>query len=303
MITAAKLTVVLLLPIAVALLVFGARAVLPALMGTLAVAVVPYCSVKQALPLIFGLALTGTLATAAYGNVVAVVALVVVACLAAGVLGRISAGVFGMAPIVASVMSLQPPSMPPWEAGLIMLAAGLYVEIAVLLMKVHMAADPVPLKVALRHAVVMAVACGATAAVAVVYAWPHAYWLVMTLAIVLRPYMADSLQRNRQRIVGTVLGAVIALVLSPVPHQWQLLLAAVCMCLMLAYLIEKDYTLQVTFLTPMVIFLVSTGTMSDTLSIGELRVLYTASACIVGGLLAMLLARQQVDDEQKSSPA
>jgi uncharacterized membrane protein YccC len=113
----------------------------------------------------------------------------------------------------------------------------------------------------------------------------------MTLAIVLRPYAVDSLAKNRQRIVGTIAGAVVAAAMSPLPRPMQVVFAAICMTLMFAYATLGDYVLQVTFMTPMVVFLISTGAVDDTLSIDGLRVLYTVGACVAGGLVSMALVR------------
>lgn len=298
-----KLAVVILAPIAVAVAFLGSKAVLPAGMGLVSAAVLPYCKPGQAVILILGLGLTGALATAAYGNAVAVVAVIVVACLASGLLGTFSDGVFGMAPVVASVLSFETPQLPPLTVGVVMVLVGAYAEIIVLLMKAHTERKPVQAKVAIRHGVVMAAACGLAAAVAQHYQWPHAYWLVMTLAIVLRPFESESLKRSRQRIVGTLAGAIIAAMLSPLPSIVQLVLATACMALMFAYMTLKDYLLQVTFMTPWVVFMVSSGTMSDTLSTDALRVAYTAIGCVTGGLLALVLAQQQADDPNPSSTA
>ncbi len=291
LLTGLKITVVVLVPLIAAGLIVGGRAILPAVMGLLCVTFVPYCSTRQSVVLSVSLALTGALASASYGNPVAVVTVVVVVCLAAGLLSRFSAGVYGAGPIVAAVLGLDPPKNQPITVALVMLAVSAFAILVVGLLKVHIDRAPVPFDVAVRHALVMAVACGATTAVAVHYQWPKSYWLVMTLAIVLRPYAIDSLVKNRQRVVGTIAGAVVAAALSPLPRPAQVLFAAICMALMFAYLTEKNYVLQVTFMTPMVVFLVSTGSVDDTLSMDGLRVLYTVGACVVGGLVSLALIR------------
>lgn len=238
-----------------------------------------------------GTVAVGTLGTMAYGHDVAVVSLVVVTCLVAGLLSRFSAGVFGVGPIVAAVASLDTPENKPIVVALVMTAVCAYVVLVVRLMKVNLEPAPVPLDVAKRHAVVMAVACGAATAVALYFDMPKAYWLVMTLAIVLRPYALDSLVKNRQRVLGTVAGAMIAALLSPLPRPWQVLMAAVCMTLMFAYMAQRDYVLQVTFMTPMVIFLVSSGSVDDTFYLDGLRLAYTVGACVAGGLVSLALVR------------
>lgn len=291
MTAAVKITAAVLVPLVVTSLVVGGEAIIPAVLALLSVAFVPYCTTRQAIAMCAALVGVGTIGTAVHGNDAAVVALVAGTCVAAGLLSRFSAGVFGVGPIVAAVAGLDPPKNPPLTVALVMVAVCAYVILVVLVLKVRIDRDPVPLDVAVRHALVMAVACGAATGVALYYDLPKAYWLVMTLAIVLRPYAIDSLIKNRQRVVGTIAGAIVAAVLSPLPRSLQLLFAAVCMTLMFAYMTEKDYVLQVTFMTPMVIFLVSTGAVDDTLSMDGLRVLYTVGACVAGGLVALSLAR------------
>jgi hypothetical protein len=260
-------------------------------MALLSVTFSPYCSSRQTIALSAALVLVGGLATAVNGNPVAVVAVVVASCLLAGLSSRLSAGVFGVAPVVAAVLGMDPPRNPTLTVMAVMAAVSLYVLVVVRLLKVHLDRDPVPFDVAIRHAVVMAVACGSATAVALYYDLPKGYWLVMTLAIVLRPYAVDSLAKNRQRIVGTIAGAVVAAAMSPLPRPMQVVFAAICMTLMFAYATLGDYVLQVTFMTPMVVFLISTGAVDDTLSIDGLRVLYTVGACVAGGLVSMALVR------------
>lgn len=289
--TALKVTAVVLIPLVLVSWLVGGDAVLPGVLALLSVAFVPYCTLRQAIVMCAALVAVGTLGTMAYGHDVAVVSLVVVTCLVAGLLSRFSAGVFGVGPIVAAVASLDTPQNKPIVVALVMTAVCAYVVLVVRLMKVNLEPAPVPLDVAKRHAVVMAVACGAATAVALYFDMPKAYWLVMTLAIVLRPYALDSLVKNRQRVLGTVAGAMIAALLSPLPRPWQVLMAAVCMTLMFAYMAQRDYVLQVTFMTPMVIFLVSSGSVDDTFYLDGLRLAYTVGACVAGGLVSLALVR------------
>ena len=286
-----KLTVVLLIPLLAVSYVIGGKALIPAVMGFLSAAVVPYCTRWQAVWFVLGLAVIGGVSTLAARTWWAV-PVVMIACLIAGMASRLSAGVYGVAPIVAAILTLDPPKNPAWVVVLVMIAVGAYVTIVITILKLHVAPTRISWEVAVRHGTVQALACGAATGVALFFDWPKAYWLVMTMAIVLRPYMVDSLKRNRQRVIGTLAGAVIAGLLSPLPRWSQLLLAAVCLTLMFAYLIVKDYVLQVAFMTPMVLFLVSSGTVTDTLNLDGLRVLYTVTGCLIAGMLALLLAKQ-----------
>lgn len=288
----AVLAVVLMAPLVVVGVIAGGKAVLPAGMALMSAAVLPYCDRKQAVVLGAGLVLTGVLATAAQGTMWAVVVVVVAACLVAGLASKVSAGVYGLAPIAAVSLGLEPQELSPLGVGAVMAVVCAYVGLIIVLRGFHVTPHPIPLAVGIRHGVVMAVACGSATVVVMHFGWPHGYWLVMTLAIVLRPYAKESLQRTVQRIAGTVAGALIAAALSVAPRPWQLVFAAICLALMFTFMAMRDYLMQVTFTTPMVVFLVSSGTVTDTLTMDWLRVVYTAAACVIGGALALLLARQ-----------
>ncbi len=291
-----KIAVVLLVPLVAVAIITGGDGVLAATMALLSVTTAIFCDLRQQAVLLPGVVLTGFLATAAYGNPVAVVGVVVLACVVAGLMSRVSAGVYGVVPIAASVLALDQPRQSPTGVAIVMAVMCVYVAIVVAVLKVHFDAVPVTWDVAIRHALVMAVACGGATAVAVHYQWPKSYWLVMTLAVVLRPYATESLVKSERRVVGTIAGAIVAAALSPLPRSLQAVFAAACLALLMTYMIEKNYVLQVTFTTPLVIFLVSTGTVDDTLTLDGLRVLYTVGAAVVGGLLSLALARQQIDE-------
>ena len=295
--TGAVLSVVMLIPLVAAGRFAGGAAVAPATMALLSATVLPFCNRRQALFFAGGLVATGMLATAAAGQPRAVIGVVVLACLAAGLSSRVSAGVFGVAPIVAAVLGVNPPGASPLRVGVVMALVCAYIAAVVIIAGVHLPPTPLPTSVAARHGVVMALACGAATAVALHYEWSRAYWLVTTLAVVLRPYASESLRRSRDRIAGTLAGAIMAGLMSPLPRAWLLILIAVCLTLMLAYALLNDYLLQVSFMTATVVLLVGSGSGGSPLVLDGLRVLYVLVGCLVGGGLALLLARQQAVQE------
>lgn len=291
LVRAVEITVVVLLPLALTTWLAGGAAILPAVMALLCVTFVPYCTLRQAVLLCLGLVGVGVLTTVVHAEPVALVLLMVAVCIGAGLLSQLSAGAFTAGPIAVAVLGLDPPQVTAIQVAAVMIGVCGYVILVVRLLKVDIAPGPVPFDVALRHGLVMAVACGGATAIALYYDLPKSYWLVMTLAVVLRPYAIESLKKNRARVIGTVLGALIAVAMSPLPRPWQLVMAAVCMTLMFAYMAERNYVLQVTFMTPMVVFLVSSGTVDDTFYMDGLRVAYTVGACVVGGLVSLALTR------------
>jgi len=85
----------------------------------------------------------------------------------------------------------------------------------------------------------------------------RSYWVVLTVAIVLRPdfgsVFARALQRGIGTVVGAVLGAVILIVLPPGP---LLLIPCAIFAGLLPYGRERNWGLFSTFLTPLVVILI-----------------------------------------------
>ncbi len=63
----------------------------------------------------------------------------------------------------------------------------------------------------LRHAIRAALAIGVAQALATVLPWvTHEYWILVTIVVVLRGSLAQTLERRNSRVAGTVLGCVLA---------------------------------------------------------------------------------------------
>lgn len=79
----------------------------------------------------------------------------------------------------------------------------------------------------LRHAIRAALAVGSAYALAQVLPWvAHDYWILLTIVVVLRGSLAQTLERRNSRVAGTLLGCVIAGgLLALQPSAWLLLLA------------------------------------------------------------------------------
>ena len=78
----------------------------------------------------------------------------------------------------------------------------------------------------LRHAVRAALAMGVGYAISLQLPWgTHAYWVLLTIVVVLRGSLAQTLERRNLRVAGTLLGCVLAVaVLSAQWPVWGLLL-------------------------------------------------------------------------------
>ena len=72
----------------------------------------------------------------------------------------------------------------------------------------------------LRHAIRAALAIAAGYAIAVMLPWgSHDYWILLTIVVVLRGSLSQTLERRNSRVAGTLLGCVVAVALLSVASQ------------------------------------------------------------------------------------
>ena len=85
----------------------------------------------------------------------------------------------------------------------------------------------------------------------------RSYWVVLTVAIVLKPDFGSVFARAVQRGLGTILGAVLgAVILAAVPYGFWLLIPFAILAALLPYGQARNYGLFATFLTPLVVLLI-----------------------------------------------
>jgi uncharacterized membrane protein YccC len=103
----------------------------------------------------------------------------------------------------------------------------------------------------------LAASIGVAAVVSDVLPLQRSYWVVLTVAIVLRPDFGSVFARALQRGIGTVVGAVLgAVILAVVPYGAWLLIPMAVLAAMLPYGRQLNYGLMATFLTPLVVLLI-----------------------------------------------
>jgi uncharacterized membrane protein YccC len=85
----------------------------------------------------------------------------------------------------------------------------------------------------------------------------RSYWVVLTVALVLKPDFGSVFARALQRGIGTIIGAVIgAVILAVVPYGLWLLIPFAILAALLPYGRSLNYALLATFLTPLVVLLI-----------------------------------------------
>ena len=109
----------------------------------------------------------------------------------------------------------------------------------------------------------------------------RSYWVVLTVAIILKPDYGSVFSRAVQRGAGTIIGAVLgAVIIALVPYGPWLLLPFGVLAALLPYGKSRSFGLTATFLTPFVVLLI------DLLSPGgwrlaEERLIDTLIACAI----------------------
>jgi uncharacterized membrane protein YccC len=108
-----------------------------------------------------------------------------------------------------------------------------------------------------RFTVRLMVCIGVAGVVSEVLPLQRSYWVVLTVAIVLKPDFGSVFVRAVQRGIGTVVGAVLgAVIIAGVPYGPWLLLPVGLLAALLPYGRSRNFGLQATFLTPLVVVLI-----------------------------------------------
>ena len=85
----------------------------------------------------------------------------------------------------------------------------------------------------------------------------RSYWVILTVAIVLKPDLGSVFARAVQRGIGTIVGAVLgAVILAAVPYGNLLLIPVAVLAALIPYGRNRNYGLMATFLTPLVVLLI-----------------------------------------------
>jgi hypothetical protein len=122
---------------------------------------------------------------------------------------------------------------------------------------------------------------GVAAVVSEVLPLQRSYWVVLTVAIVLKPDLGSVFARGLQRGIGTVVGAVIgAIILAVVPYGLWLLIPFAVLAALLPYGRARNYGLFSTFQTPLVVVLIDLLDRSGW-RLAEARLLDTLIGCAI----------------------
>lgn len=122
---------------------------------------------------------------------------------------------------------------------------------------------------------------GVAAVISDVLPLQRSYWVILTVAIVLKPDFGSVFARALQRSIGTVVGAVLGAVLIAVTPYGPLLLIPLGVCAFLVpYGRSRNYGMFATFLTPLVVLLIDLLVQGGW-RLAEARLIDTLIGCAV----------------------
>lgn len=298
---ALRIAVILLVPLVTAYVLAGPVAALAVVMGytgslTPALTLRPGYSLALAVPA----AMTGVVSSGISGQALPAACFVALACLLVAPATIVQNGLLAGIPTIAALYATLPMRQDPALVGAWMLVGGaIVVGVASRTgLRRNSGLSRVEPWTAWAHAVAMAGVVGVIVLVLGVVDVPHGYWIAMTMTIVLRPFGDETMAVARQRVVGTMLGALLALALVLFLPTWASVLAGVAlMVLMVAHAMLGHYAQQITFLTPLIVLLGSAGAQ-DAVGVALERVGATVLAAVVATVISLALwradqARQQ----------
>lgn len=251
--------------------------------------------------LLVGLAVAAAvLGLASGGRPLAAASVVAVVSLLQAPLGRRTPGGGAMVPVLAAVAASTGLPDERWTTALALVVGAGTIMATTTVLGIRTTASPVPAALAWRHAAALAVTAALALGLVMEQQVSHGYWLVLTLALVLRPARDETRTLARDRVVGTVVGlaaGVAAVVLLP---TWVLLaLAAPCVLLTAAWGMAGDSRRATAYAAPLLVLIGSSGLAGSGVALALERTLFTLAG--VGLAAAVALALEVVD--RRSAPA
>ena len=143
---------------------------------------------------------------------------------------------------------------------------------------------------AFRHASRVAIACivGFIISKFISYGY-HSYWILMTIAFMLKPAYSLTRQRNIERISGTLIGGAIGFILLILPISSMLLFGVMVVLMVATYsFIRIQYLVSVICMTPFLLILFH-FLGAEFIGLLQERLIDTAIGCIIALLAGYLL--------------
>src|SRR5215468_5254480 len=133
-----------------------------------------------------------------------------------------------------------------------------------------------------RYALRFSVAVGLGLAVGRYLGLDKGYWVLITIAVVVKPQLSLSTTSTIHRVAGTLLGALLGILLIiALPSAWGLIAALFVVAVIGISLARVNYGLAVVFITPMVLVLLNVADPGDW-QVADIRVVNTLLGATIG---------------------
>jgi len=135
-----------------------------------------------------------------------------------------------------------------------------------------------------RHAMRVSIAMLIGYVVAKMLNSSHSYWILLTVLVISKPAFSLTKQRNYERLIGTVIGALIGMGILIYIHDKHTLFFILLFCMIGTYSFQrKNYIVSVLFMTPYILVLFDFLGMGS-LSLARERIFDT----LIGSAIALL---------------
>lgn len=112
----------------------------------------------------------------------------------------------------------------------------------------------------------------------------HSYWILLTILVISKPAFSLTKERNYERLIGTIVGAVIGMLILTFIVDKNVLFVVLLICMIGCYsFLRKNYVVSVVFMTPYVLVLFNFLGMGG-LSIAQERIYDT----LIGSAIAFV---------------
>ncbi len=200
----------------------------------------------------------------------------------------------GRQPLLLAILLLLGPEMPmkAWLPLGVLLAIGAASALGVstLLLKGRVPSLQIPTPRGLRiFSFWLLIFCLGGAAFVHLEHLEYGQWFLLPLVMDANPFPGVSRMRFRERLLGTIAGALLAMVLIAIlPEGGLMEVALVVLLFFLFYVSNQGFSEIIFFLTPLAILIAHFNAPYDSPTLAWMRLLYVVGAFIIGFLVSLL---------------
>ena len=141
-----------------------------------------------------------------------------------------------------------------------------------------------------RHAIRVSIATLVGFIVSLLLPVGHSYWILLTIVVILKPAYSLTKKRNYERLTGTVLGAMIGLLILYFIHDNNVLFVIMLVLMVGTYsFIRTNYMVSVIFMTPYILLLFHLLSNASFKTIITDRITDTAIGSVIAFLANLIL--------------